>query len=203
MDPRAIEQARARVAKAGVAVRAMESADSMAAYEAAWSDFLAAANTVYTKLEEGSHCDGKSKAWFGRMKHVRRKDELLNYIHHARNSDEHSIEPVARPTLAGIHIEGTGKSTIHIKQIDDDARGDPRFEMNIAHHEGEFPRITFNKVYVKLLRVRSLQKDWFEPPTSHLEAPLTSSEACRALDVAQKGLAYLEWLVQDGAKYAK
>ena len=45
--------------------------------EEAWTDFLLAASTIYTKLEQGAKTSGQSAAWFGRKKKQRRDDPVL------------------------------------------------------------------------------------------------------------------------------
>lgn len=70
-----------------------------------WSDFLIAANRFFERLEEGSKSSGKCEAWYGRVTHQRRKDELLKYIHQARNSDEHGLANIIG--LTSIRISNT------------------------------------------------------------------------------------------------
>lgn len=94
MKPIAIEQAKIRLIKARRATSRLINAKSYEDAEDAWTDFLSAAAAIYSKLEQGCKNDGASGAWFGRKKKVRKDDELLRYLHQARNSDEHGIERV-------------------------------------------------------------------------------------------------------------
>jgi hypothetical protein len=68
------------------------------------SDFLIAANRIFSKLEQGSKTNGQSKAWFGRKRHERRTNPLLRYIHHARNADEHGLAKVTDRTASGLAL---------------------------------------------------------------------------------------------------
>jgi hypothetical protein len=95
MDAQAVEQAKARLQRADKALYALKIAANYDEAEEAWSDFLLAAATIYSKLEQGSKSKGTSAGWFGRKKKERRDDPLLRFLHHARNSDEHGIERVA------------------------------------------------------------------------------------------------------------
>src|SRR6516165_1236564 len=102
-----LDSARERLRRAHSAFERLERATTNKDRETAWSDFLLASHAVYSKLEQGSKGCGKSQAWFGRKKHERKNDELLRYIHHARNIDDHGIMGT---TLAGAEIrvlEGT------------------------------------------------------------------------------------------------
>ena len=89
---------RKAVTKARDRLRAAESAfEQMRAtkigspdFEHAWYAFLVAQNSFYGALEQGAK-SGRSKGWFDSKKHERKTDPLLNYLHHARNADEHSL----------------------------------------------------------------------------------------------------------------
>jgi hypothetical protein len=89
----AISQARARLDRAKAAQKDLVGARGFAEAEAAWTTFLISANAIYAKLEQGAKGCGKSTPWFGRMKNERKKDDLLRYLHFARNTEEHSIAP--------------------------------------------------------------------------------------------------------------
>jgi hypothetical protein len=52
MDAIAVEQAKGRLRRAEKAIQALEAADSFEAAEEAWTDFLLAAGTIYSKLEQ-------------------------------------------------------------------------------------------------------------------------------------------------------
>ncbi len=94
MNPHALVQARQRFARADAAIAEFEAASNYCEAETAWTDFLLAASTIYSKLEQGAKGNGKSGAWFGRQKKARKDNQILRYLHFARNSDEHGIERV-------------------------------------------------------------------------------------------------------------
>ncbi len=95
MDAQAVEQAEAKWRKAKKSLEILRAAKNYEGAEEAWSDFLLAASTIYSKLEQGSKSKGSSGGWFGRKKKERKDDPVLRYLHYARNSDEHGIERVA------------------------------------------------------------------------------------------------------------
>jgi hypothetical protein len=92
----AIEEAQRCLNMAIEAVETMKNATKSAEFHNGWSSFLIAAHRIFSKLEQGAKVDGQSKAWLGRQIHERRTDPLLSYIHHARNADEHGLEPSAK-----------------------------------------------------------------------------------------------------------
>lgn len=89
-----LSQAEERLERAFAAFAEFETANrnwSFVPAEAAWKDFLVAISGLYTKLEQGSFGQGSSSNWFGQIKSVRKTDQLLRYLQHARNSDEHTL----------------------------------------------------------------------------------------------------------------
>ncbi|MEO1490143.1 MAG: hypothetical protein AAFR88_12025, partial [Pseudomonadota bacterium] len=113
MNPSAIEHAKIRIEKARKAIERLKNNPSPGETKDAWTDFLLAASAIYSKLEQGAKSSPKSEAWYGRMKKERKDDPLLQYIHHARNSDEHGLtaitKEVHRTMLKHPHINLTAE----------------------------------------------------------------------------------------------
>jgi hypothetical protein len=100
MDPDAYRHA---VAAKGRAVRALErlsEASTLEDAEEAWDDYLHCASRVHEKLRAGAQGYSKSWEWFRFKLDERASDELLVYMHHARNNAHHRFEEVTR-RLAG------------------------------------------------------------------------------------------------------
>src|SRR5262245_26190578 len=94
MDARAIQQAKDLLQATKAAVDQLKNAGDFAEFNRAWSAFLFSSNRIYGKLSAGSRLNAKSRQWLGRKKRERKQDPLLQYLHQARNSDEHGLEPV-------------------------------------------------------------------------------------------------------------
>jgi hypothetical protein len=63
--------------------------------EDAWERFLGQHSRVYEKLRAGAKGSKKSEQWFfGTVQPERKNDELLAYLHHARNADTHGLADV-------------------------------------------------------------------------------------------------------------
>src|SRR5207249_4288002 len=92
MDPVALALAKNKLYVAAESNAKLQAATTYVDAELAWSAFIMAASTIYSKLEQGAKSSGKSQGWFGRKKKERRTDALLRYLHFARNSDEHGLE---------------------------------------------------------------------------------------------------------------
>jgi hypothetical protein len=188
MDKKAIEAARQVLAKAKGHFASMLAAKSYAEFQGPWSDFLLAANRVYTKLEQGAKTDGKSVGWFGRMKHERRNDSLLRYIHHARNADEHGIEPITEHQRGGLEIKTGGQ--LHVKALTIDG-GQIALE-----YTGDDPNISIVPDRAKLISVVD-HGDTYPPPTSHKGTNLKDQSPAA---VAQLSIAYLQVMIDEATK---
>lgn len=194
MDPQAIVKATERLEHARAAVVSMKNAKTLGESRKAWIEFLIAANAIYSKLEQGAKVSGASQAWYGRKKHERRKDELLCYIHHARHSEEHTIQESANwQNLEAEVIEGDGYTIKHKE------KGKAVLQ---AHGKGGVKPVM--RVYLPGLRMRAAKdaryNDVFNPPTKHLGKKFTS---VRPVVAAETALPYLASLIAEAAKLTK
>lgn len=145
----------------------------------AWARFLVESQRVYSKLAHGA--SGPSAAWFGTLKHDRKKDPLLLYAHQARHADEHGIEKVTfeSPDELLIKIQPGGRmSHFEIDTSPGEWRGD--FEHGAS--------ATFTAGAVHLVKVKN-EGRWYDPPNEHLGKPIESSSP---LHIGELLLAYLD-----------
>lgn len=193
MKQAAIAHANARLAKARRALSEMNEAKSLDDAALAWSDFLIAASGVYSKLEQGAKGGGKSEGWFGRKKHERKADPLLQYVHQARNADEHGIEPITKAEPAGFSIGGRGSYRL-------DGSYGSEAGLRITHIDGPPPIVLIGRK-LRLTTVRdSRHGDTFDPPTAHLGVAIADPSP---IGVAILALSYLEGLLTEAAQLAE
>jgi hypothetical protein len=191
MDSTAVEQAKTRLNKAEKALEALKTATNFAEAEEAWTDFLLAAATIYSKLEQGSKSSGKSSGWFARKKKERKDDPLLRYLHHARNSDEHGIESVVSRLQQGSQIFGKNlkfgeREPVKIQKLDETTR----------QPIGEAVDGFYAAATIRLVRVHDRRyNDFFDPPPTHLRKPDQYYEEPH--DVGVVGLGYLKGLISE------
>ncbi len=183
MDKAAVAQARGRLKRAMSALEKMLSTDEIPEFENAWSEFLLAAGGVYAKLEAGAKTNTKSAGWFGRAKNLRRKDPLLQYIHHARNSDEHGLEFGA---AYNARINFTGQAVYDISITN----GAPVVSIRLEDPNLEIVHVTPTLVTVK----DEKYGDEFHPPTEHLGTPIADADP---IAVAGLAVAYLTKLIDE------
>ncbi|WP_294333326.1 hypothetical protein [uncultured Sphingomonas sp.] len=94
MHPAAVVHAQRKLENAERALHNLRNAEDFSEIEREWSAFLMALGTIYTKLEQGSKLNNVSRGWFDQVKRERREDKLLQYLHQARNAEEHGIEDI-------------------------------------------------------------------------------------------------------------
>lgn len=192
MIPTAVEQAKRRYAKAAAALTTMRETSVLTIQREAWSDFLLAHAAIYSKLEQGSKANGRSTAWFGRKKSERKKEGLLSYLHHARNSDEHGIEEITKYTRR-----------LLVGKKGDDFSGSMSFDgrtLMVKPDEGTSPPSVEIVPVMRLIPVKDDRfGDTFYPPHQFRGAPLVSFEPTHiggiGLDIARQLIEEAEALV--------
>lgn len=200
MNKTALRHAWERLHEARSAVEALKRSKSFADSERAWSKFIAASSTVYSKLEKGSKGNVKCEPWFGRVKHERKKDQLLRYVHHARNADEHGITDITKRSGARLVLQGTLRHGAPPSASV--ANGERALWLTNIRGTKPDGAIDFTPAQVRLVTVfDDLHGDAFDVPTEHLGAVLKSKDD--PIEVASLALQYLDRIVRDGSEFAK
>jgi len=194
MNSEAVSHARARLNKAESALLAFRNAEKLGQAEEAWSDFLIAASTIYSKLERGAKGFPKSEPWFGRRKKERKDDPLLRYLHFARNSDEHGIERVAATTNNNRDMLG--------RQMKFNERVPLKAQLcNSVHNEPEGPYFDVILAGPTLKPVRANDRrfgDYCDPPETHFGKEIQFHGFVDYL--AEAALPYLRAMVDEAEK---
>jgi len=194
MDSHAVDHAKGRLRKAEKSLEALKAAANYDEAEEAWSDFLLAAATIYSKLEQGSKSRGTSAGWFGRKKKERKDDPLLRFLHHARNSDEHGIERVTdrggNPVdlMTGERLKFNERREKLITEIRDPKTGAVRALNMRAYLYG--PSLQMIRVHDRRFG------DHCDPPTSHMGKVIDLDDNS-LVGVATLGFSYLKSLVKE------
>lgn len=185
MNKLAITKANKRLEKMRSAFSIIKTDASPDSIEDAWGEFILAAGTIYSALEEGAKTHPISKAWFGGKKHERRTDPLLRYVHAARNADEHGLKWITERASSRIGLNAKG-AYVTLKPW---AGG-----FAIVEHGGD---VTLPEDTPFLTQVHDSRfGDCFDPPREHLGQPI---HGWLPLVVAEHALRYLEALVQEAA----
>lgn len=168
------------------AIGRMKGAKTLEDLEEAWKGFLDCIEKVWIKAERAcERCRNRFQPWQGKFANERRKDPLLRYVKHARNSDQHSIqECMDTKTASGsMHVEGPD---VYIEKLVIRNR-------QLVEYRGSQPLIVEHLPdRVELVRIKD-SGDWYNPPTSHLGKRLPWPAP---IDVAVLALAYYREFVR-------
>lgn len=84
-----------------------------ASFESAWREFLQKIERVWNKAQAALAGQARWGKLESEIAHLRNTDPLLRYLRHARNADEHSIQPVATEWQA--NLRATAVESGHVK----------------------------------------------------------------------------------------
>lgn len=144
-------------------------------------------------FEQGAKGNSKSVPWFGRKKGERKRDPLLSYLHHARNSSEHGIERTVGQTPPnrdgwGRPLKFNERTELFKFQSHDPETGELK-----AEGEALFAGPTLKPVKVADPRYG----DVFDPPRTHLGREIPFSDF--ADGIAKQAIVYFTLLVAEAA----
>jgi hypothetical protein len=197
MDAEAVEQARARLIKAEKALFALKTSTNFEEAEEAWSDFLLASSTIYSKLEQGAKSHGRSNPWYGGKKKLRKDDALLRFLHQARNSDEHGIERVAE--RGGNAVDLTGKPLVfneYREHVIDSVRDPQTGEVKAQHIKA-----ILHGPSLQMIRVHDRRHGTFCDPPTHYLGQIIQVEDNSLIGVASLGLSHLTALIAEASAF--
>jgi hypothetical protein len=169
------------------AIERMSQAESLEDLEDEWKAYLSAIEKCWIKVERScQHVRNKFQPWQGTYANERKKDPLLKYLKHTRNSDHHSIQENMgkKAASSSMYVEG-GRGVTHIEHLEiKDGR--------IVEYRGNKPLVIENLPNrVELLPVKDGTK-WYNPPKQHKGTKLAWPAP---MDVSQLGLEYYKQFV--------
>ncbi len=144
------------------AIERMSQAKSFEDLEDEWKIYLNSIEKCWVKVERAcQHVRNKFQPWQGTFARQRKKDPLLRYIKHARNSDQHTIQEnmEEKNASSSMSVEG-GPGVTHIERLE--IKGG-----KLVEYRGNKPLTIKNLPNrVELLRVKDGSK-WYNPQKSH------------------------------------
>lgn len=201
MKPVAIEKASDHLEAARQSANALKLDDGFKSFERAWSDFVSQANRVYAKLEQGAKGCRKSEPWFGRCKSDRKKDALLSYLHHARNSDEHGLDYITQRAADAMTLgfPATTEATVGFEMmLDENGRVHIR-NPTVKSPKGGINSVEIQNPRVELAPVTDRGKT-YAPPTMHVDRPIVDKSPS---GIATLAIRYLENMLDEACKLPK
>ena len=177
-----LHHAKRELRAAEKAIERMTKSSSIEDLEDEWKIFLNSIEKCWVKTERScQNVRNKFQPWQGKFTKERKKDPLLRYIKHARNSDQHTIQEgmEKKDASRSMYVEG-GPGITHIERLEIK-------NGKLVEYKGNKPLTIENLPNrVELLRVKDGSKI-YNPPKSHKSIKLLWPAP---VDVAVLGLEY-------------
>lgn len=192
MQKKAVETAKGRLSSMRAQVRDLEKSRNYDSAREHWYAFLRSSNSVFSDLEQGAKGFGKSTGWFREIKHQRKNDPLLCYLHHARNAYKEGVPLGADlDRQKYVFVEG-GKPTAAVEEI----VGNTGEFRKLADQQPNLEKVDEMRFYpdrLRLIRVKDRGVE-FDPPTEHLGLPIDDVEPKA---VARLMVQYIEEMIDE------
>ena len=104
MSDQHIEKCRSRLRSAENALADLSAASDITSFQEGWYPFLCAWKAVLNVVEQVVKGTPAATTWFNRKKQERKDDPLLAYLFHARNDEEHGLDPSVRHAEAVVRF---------------------------------------------------------------------------------------------------
>ena len=202
MKLEAIEAARLILADAREQVEAMRASRTNGkgydAFRKAWRYFLTSYYVTFQKLRAGADGNAASEAWCRALVNFCKGDELLNYLHQARNHSDHGLgmsAPLDPPRLEQVRDFNARVAPDRIGK---------ELMINLVGTKGQKPLARLKVTMPKSARLVAVTDERsgkvYSSPTMHLGQRLKSMSIMDAADLA---LDFVESKVEEAAAMAK
>lgn len=190
MNDEILKHPRSELRAAARAIDGMRNAQSLDEFEAEWREFLTCLEKVWGKVERSCQSvRNKFEPWQGKYHRLRKKDMLLRYLKQARDADNHSIQDFTKIEPGSRSIRFSSPHGGHIKHMEIRSG-------EIVAYEGDPIVIEDKPPHPVSVPVKN-NGEWFNPPTSHLDQPVTSHHP---LVLAELGLKFYEVYVNEAER---
>lgn len=162
----------------------------------AWQRFLVSSNRIYNRLHAGARGDTKDEPWYGKKVHERKGDPLLSYMDHARDVDEHGLEPVIREEPGFVALTGDFIINGTLSFGPSGFGPGTNFTMQ-GINPNRPPGVMMKGPEARLVDVTDTRfGDTFSVPQEHMGKPIPNATPAV---IAELALIYLEGLIQEAA----
>jgi hypothetical protein len=190
MDKQALSAAKECLRRATSEVERLRQGGTFDTLKEAWSDFLSDTQRCFTKLRAAAHA-GPSKGWYDGIENVRRTDEMLSYVRHARNADEHGIEEITNTSFgsASFGVRGFARNIVMTSKADGTTE--------VSYESNDPVSIKIKPASIGLVAVRNRGATYVVPRT-HLGNALV---CISPLQVAELTLSFLQKAVGEAEQF--
>ena len=142
----------------------------------------------FTKMKIAAK-DGPSKGWYDNIENQRKADELLSYVRHARNADEHGIDRIVKKKSACVGISPKTGNSLFVDYMEI-GQG----SLTLGPQAAANAKIEFTPASVQLASVYD-RGIVYQPPATHLGENLKKSTD--PIEIGTHALAFLRGTIDD------
>lgn len=187
MPDEVLKHPRTELRTAARAVDGMRNAKSLEEFEAEWRAFLTCLEKAWIKVERSCQAfRNKFDPWQSKYHRLRKKDMLLRYLKQARDADNHSIQEFTNIEPGSRSIRFANPHGGYIKHME--IQGS-----EIVSYEGDPIVIEDKPPHPVAVPIKN-NGEWYNPPTSHLDQPITTHHP---IVLAELGLKFYENYVSE------
>ena len=179
MEQRSFLQAKEEFRKSLAKLEMMKKSTDIHQLSDIWSEFLTSVSRVFNKLKNATRI-GASKGWYDNIENMRKKDELLSYIRHARNCDEHGLDPITNKQRGSIGMGAKDGGALYLDNLSITKDG-----ITIGEKAAKNIQLTFYPAQVLLIPVKDKGR-LYHPPTNHLGTEISGSNPILVAELAVK-----------------
>lgn len=164
----------------------MKTSSSLEEIEEAWSSYLSCIEKTFSRADLAMNSHKKYKGFISRYNHKRKKDALLSYLKHARNSDHHGLSVTTQQLSPGLGIGPADNSGTMSGHFSSDMYGNFSFKSKTP------VKVTFYPARVEVLPCKDRNKNIHTPPNTHLHKPIGSRNP---IVLAELGISFYEQML--------
>jgi hypothetical protein len=156
-----------RLDAAKSALKSAKSSEINNDFDRSWSEFLSSLDAIYNCLGQSIGGNEKSRKWYSKLVSLRKEDELLCYLWHARNSDFHGLEAPAHFEGPQLRIGGAADVGFSRHMTINFSHDGEKQSISAIPNDGKPIFVEKSKPKMKLLSVLD-RGIVYNPPDSHL-----------------------------------
>jgi hypothetical protein len=173
-------------------LKRMQDSNTLEEIEEAWSNYLSCIEKVFTRLDLAIYSHKKYNGFISPYNCQRKKDDLLSYLKHARNSDHHGLSATTQKSSSGVGFGSVDESGSFSMVLSSDMNG------NFSMIPISPVKVTFYPERVEVLPCKDRNQNIHHPPVSHLHNPIGSRSP---IILAGMGISYYEEMLNSAEKF--
>ena len=181
------ENLQVQLGKVRAEIESMAASTSTHEFENHWMRFLSELRRVWNKTDATFEQTIGWRSWKNCYDKVVSGDELLRYLWEARNTDEHTVQDIAKKKDGFLGLRAGSTGSAHIREL--------KIENGMLKIDGDGSvEVTFRPANVHLLPVKTRKGTTVDVPHTYKGEPINPDDI---LNLARLGASFYEEFVLD------